>query len=71
MCPLCSWDVVGVIAVDFDEDVVLDTWPFSQGGAKDLTGEAGEGYPEAEKGFDMSTALVDGFLSLHQNCVGI
>ena len=55
---------MGVIAVDFDEDVVLDTSPFSVGGPEDLTEEPGEGYPEAEKRFDMSRALVDGFVGL-------
>ena len=56
---------MGVIAVDFDGDVVLDTSPFSVGGSEDLTEEPGEGYPEAEKRFDMSRALVDGFVGLH------
>ena len=56
---------MGVIAVDFDGGVVLDTSPFSVGGPEDLTEEPGEGYPEAEKRFDMSRALVDGFVGLH------
>lgn len=62
--PLCSWNAVGVTAVDFDGDVVPDTSLFSVGGFKDLTEEPGEGYSEARKRFDMSRALVDGFVSL-------
>ena len=65
LCPLCSCNAAGVTAVDCDRNVVLDISPFLVGRPEDLTEGPGEGCAEAEKGLDMSTALVDGFVSLH------
>ena len=55
---------MGVIVVDSDEGVGLDTFPFSMRAPKDLTEESSEVFSAAKKGFDMSKASVSGFLSL-------
>lgn len=52
---------MGVIAVGFVEGVVVDTLPLLLGAPEDLTDETGEVFSKAEKGFDMSRALVNGF----------
>ena len=62
--PLCPGKLVGVIVVDSDDGVGLDTSPFSMRAPKDLTEESSEVFSEARKGFDMSKASVSGFLSL-------
>ena len=64
MFPFCLGEAVGVIAVDFGESVELDPCPFSTQDPKDLTEEPNEVFSEARKGFDMSRALVNSFLSL-------